>query len=350
MIRVCTGPAVVGDRTRRPADRPVRVPVFDGTEPANQQTIWSSATPAIGTVRPGIPFRVRIPDSSTGQLTARSTSSDLARLDLDRVDAAVGPLAVAGAHAGDRLDVHLRRIQPAAWGWSGVFREFGLLQGRFDDDLQLWKVGPRSARPVGGFVPHVQIPTRPMLGWVGVAPGSGRHPMIPPRRTGGNLDHRSVGVGATLSLPVETDLAMLSVGDPHAAQGDGEVCGTGIETAAEVELVVHVVRAAAPRHPFLHAPAPAGHPGPVTTALGVGPDLREAMVEALDGLLDLLEARGLERRAAYLLVSVAGELRITEAVDMPNYVVAASYPDRLVPRRTNVKRRRTTAPGRNEAR
>ena len=202
---------------------------------------------------------------------------------------------VEGARARDRLDVEVRAIRPAEWGWSGVFRDFGHLPHRFDDALQLWAVGPRSARPTRGFVPDVEIPLRPMLGWVGVAPCSGRHPMIPPRRTGGNLDHRSVGVGATLSLPVEVEGALLSVGDPHAAQGDGEVSGTGIETSADVELVVRLVRGGAPRQPFLWAPAPAGHEGPVTASLGVGPDLVAAAAEGLEGLLDLLEERGLER-------------------------------------------------------
>jgi acetamidase/formamidase len=318
-------------------------PAFDGRASRHLHATWSAANAPVAVVRPGVPFRLQLPDSSTGQLGPGSTTGDLANLDLDRVDAAVGPFWVVGARPGDRLDVHLRRIRPGPWGWSGVFRGFGLLRGQFEDALQLWRVGPRSASPVGGFVPPVEIPLRPMLGWVGVAPRTGRHPMIPPRRTGGNLDQRLVGEGSTLSLPIEVDGALLSFGDPHAAQGDGEVCGTGIETEAVVDAEVRLVPGAAPSQPFVRAVSPARTPGPLTASLGVGPDLRLAAIDALEGLLDLLERPGLERRAAYLLVSVAGELRIGEAVDLPSYVVSASYPDRLVPRGTVLKRRPPSA-------
>jgi acetamidase/formamidase len=310
---------------------------LDGTDAPVQQTRWRAGVPPVLRIRPGDRLRVKVPDSSSGQLSSSSSSADLGSIDPERIDAAVGPVEVRGARPGDRLDVRVRKIRTASWGWSGVFREFGLLRGRFEDELQLWSIGGGRATPSRGFLPPVRIPTRPMLGWVGVAPSEGTHPMIPPRRTGGNLDHRLVGVGSVLSLPVEVDGAMLSIGDPHAAQGDGEVSGTGIETSAEVELEVTVVRGAAPRSPFLTAPSPAGHSGPVLASLGVAPKLLDAAVEALEGLLDRLEERGIVRKAGYLLASVAGELRISEAVDMPNYVVSASYPERLFPRGTELK-------------
>jgi acetamidase/formamidase len=174
--------------------------------------------------------------------------------------------------------------------------------------------------------------------------------MIPPRRTGGNLDHRLLGVGSVLSLPVEVEGAMLSLGDPHAAQGDGEVSGTGIETSADVELELELLPGAAPRSPFLTAASPGGHPGPVLASLGVGPELLEAAVEALEGLLDRLEQRGVERKAGYLLASVAGELRVSEAVDMPNFVVSASFPERLVPQGTELKSASLSARRRSRSR
>jgi acetamidase/formamidase len=324
----------------------VRSVTIDGNDRSVQQTVWSSEPPPVASVRSGERIRVSLPDSSTGQLTDRATTADLGRVDYERIDAAVGPIEVKGARAGDRLDVEIRSIRTAGWGWSGVFRKFGMLQDRFDDELQLWSIGPHFATPRRGFLPAVRIPTRPMLGWVGVAPATGRLPMIPPRRTGGNLDHRLLGAGAVLSLPVEVDGALLSLGDPHAAQGDGEVSGTGIETSAEVELEVRLVHGAAPRAPYLTAPSPAGHPGPVVASLGVGPDLLASSVEALEGLLDQLETRGVTRKAGYLLASVAGELRISEAVDLPNYVVSASYPERLLPRGRDVKSARSSPPRR----
>ncbi|MFI5414426.1 MAG: acetamidase/formamidase family protein [Candidatus Lutacidiplasmatales archaeon] len=321
----------------------------NGCVPSVQQTTWSRDAAPVAQVRSGDRLRVQLPDSSTGQLGPRSASSDLGSIDLDRVDAATGPVEVVDARPGDRLDLHIRWIRPRPWGWSGVFRDFGLLRGRFDDELQHWRIGPSAATPVGGFVPPVRIPLRPMLGWVGLAPRSGPHPMIPPRRTGGNLDHRLVGAGSTLSLPVEVDGALLSLGDPHAAQGDGEVCGTGIEVPAEVELEVMLRPGAARAMPFLRASAPAGNPGPQIACLGVGPDLGEASVAALEGLLEEFDDRGVPAKAGYVLASVAGELRITEAVDMPNYVVSASYPERLVPAGRKVKRRGGSATRRRES-
>ncbi|MCI4324386.1 MAG: acetamidase/formamidase family protein [Thermoplasmata archaeon] len=316
---------------------------LDGTDPALQQTTWGADRSPILTLRPGGRVRVVVPDSSSGQLSERSTKRSLRALDFERVDAAVGPIEIVGARAGDRLDVAIRSIRTGHWGWSGVFRDFGLLQGQFEDDLQIWKIGSKEARPRGGFLPDVTIPTRPMLGWIGVAPSSGHHPMVPPRRTGGNLDHRFVGAGSVLSLPVEVDGALLSIGDPHAAQGDGEVSGTGIETTADVELEVRLVPRAAPRFPFVRAPSLPGTPGPVLASLGVGPELLPASVEALEGLLDLFEGRGISRKSGYLLASIAGELRISEAVDLPNYVVSASYPERLLPPTGDLKARRTSA-------
>jgi acetamidase/formamidase len=164
-----------------------------------------------------------------------------------------------------------------------------------------------------------------------VAPaGPGPHPVVPPRRVGGNLDTRDLVAGTTLWLPVEVEGALLSIGDTHAAQGDGEVCGTAIESAMDVVVTIDVEAGAAPDFPRFETSGPltrhvdaAGHL--VTT--GVGPDLMAGAKAAVRQMIDLLgRDRYLDPADAYMLCSVAADLRITEIVDAPNWVVACYLP------------------------
>jgi acetamidase/formamidase len=161
----------------------------------------------------------------------------------------------------------------------------------------------------------------------------GEFGMIPPRAFGGNMDNRLVTAGATLELPVFVEGAMLSVGDPHASQGDGEVCGTGIETSADVRLEVSVHRPARPlAFPRLRSvPAPP-LPGEHLVAMGIAPDLREAARLAVENMLDALADLGFDTKSAYALLSVAGDLRLSEVVDEPNYVVSMTLAASLAAR------------------
>lgn len=302
---------------------------LDGTDPAHLQFRWRAESDPVLTVDPGAVVEIAVPDSSTLQLTERSTREDLGRLDLDRVDAAVGPIAVRGAAPGDTLTVEILSLTPGTWGWSGIFRRFGLLKNRFDDDLVRWSIADGRARPVYGFLRPVSVPVRPMLGWIGVAPPSGELGMIPPRHFGGNLDNRLHGPGATAHLPVQRPGALLCVGDPHAAQGDGEVCGTGIETSAVARLRLGLRPGERLAQPRVFGPDRSA-PGPRWAAMGVGPDLYAAAKSAVENLLDLLTERGLRAEEAYLLASVAGDLRISEIVDEPNFVVSAVFPADLL--------------------
>ncbi len=312
----------------RPAGAGVPI-VLDGFAPANLHDRWTAERPPVLEVESGALVEVRIPDSSTFQLTERATRDDLARMDLSRVDAAVGPIAVRGARPGDTLAVSIRALTPGTWGWSGIFRNFGLLQGRVADDLVRWEILDGWARPTYGFLRPVEIPVRPMLGWVGVAPPEGELGMVPPQPFGGNLDNRLHGVGGTVLLPVQRPGALLSVGDPHAAQGDGEVSGTGIETSATALLHLEV-------RPGEHIPGPRFEgpertaSGPCVAASGVGPDLLTAAREAVENLLGLLADYGFRPEEAYLLASLAGNLRISEAVDAPNHVVSVVLPADLL--------------------
>ncbi|KAI0478984.1 hypothetical protein GGR56DRAFT_354649 [Xylariaceae sp. FL0804] len=289
--------------------------------------------------------------------------------------------------------VEFLSLEPAAdFGWTGVFPGFGLLSDDFDGDgdgddsagllladaarLRIWDLRgapergylvfrekkKKKADGDGGPVEEeeIRVPYRPFLGLVGVAPGEGEHSMIPPLATGGNIDTRWAGVGSTLYLPVQVPGALLSCGDGHAAQGDGEVCGTAIEMRTRARIRVTVEKAASASKPWVQSPwiltAPPG-PGPGQEGskgdgvgsgsggsggggsgsggsggrefmcLGIDSDIREATRKAVRGVVDWLSAeKRLSRIEAYMLASVAGHLRMCEVVDMPNYAIGCAVP------------------------
>jgi acetamidase/formamidase len=290
---------------------------------------WDPAIPPIATVPSGSTVTFDCLDASGGQLTASSTIDDLARLDFDRVDQVNGPIAVEGAEPGDSLQVELLDFRPADWGWTASIPGFGLLTDEFPDPAlritHLPAVGDRAE-----FLPGIRVPVIPFCGEVGVAPIDGPRSTIPPDAHGGNMDTRHLTAGATLFLPVFHGGARLSIGDGHAAQGDGEVCGTAIETPMQATLRLTVrkdLHVSAPE--FLTAPgAAADRPvGRRYATDGVGPDLLAAARDAVRRMIDWLgREHGLAPIDAYLLCSVAVDLRISEIVDMPNVIVTAHCP------------------------
>ncbi|MFL5679703.1 MAG: acetamidase/formamidase family protein [Chloroflexota bacterium] len=289
---------------------------------------WDPAIPAIETVESGAVVEFDLLDASGGQLTASSTVADLGRLDFDRVDQVNGPIAVVGAEPGDTLQVDLLEFEPADWGWTAVIPGFGLLADDFPDAaLHITRV---PAAATAEFLPGIHVPLAPFCGEVGVAPIDGPRSTIPPDAHGGNMDTRHLTAGATLFLPVFHEGARLSMGDGHAAQGDGEVCGTAIETPmrAVVRLTVRKdLHVSAPE--FITAPGAAADRavGRRYATDGVGPDLLGAARDATRRMIDWLgREHGLAAADAYMLCSVAVDLRISEIVDMPNFVVTAHCP------------------------
>lgn len=220
----------------------------------------------------------------------------------------VGPIAVRGAAPGMTLEVRIHALRPAPVGatWVGEVSEWLPRLGVAGYAFLPWHIDADAgiARTPAGTMVRV----RPFLGVMGVAPANaGVHPTRPPRRTGGNLDCRDVGVGSSLFLPIEVPGALFSFGDGHAAQGDGEVGGTAIECAMEqVELSLHLHTALA-----LAWPQATTATGRIT--FGCHVDLHEATAIALNSMLDLLMAeRGVERAEALALASVAVDLRVTQ--------------------------------------
>jgi acetamidase/formamidase len=229
------------------------------------------------------------------------------------------------------LKVTLLSFKPSGWGWTANIPGFGLLADEFKEPaLQLWQYDAASMAPAL-FGRHAKVPLKPFTGTIGVAPGEpGLHSIVPPRRVGGNMDVRDIAAGTELYLPVEVAGALFSVGDTHAAQGDGEVCGTAIESPMSVALQFDLIKQTPLAFPRFTTP------GPVTRHLdakgyevttGIGPDLMEAARAAVRGMVELLAAtRGLAPVEAYMLCSVCGDLRISEIVDQPNWTVSFYFP------------------------
>jgi acetamidase/formamidase len=288
---------------------------------------WDPAIPPIETVESGSIVEFDLLDASGGQLTATSTVEDLGRLDFERVDQVNGPIAVVGAEPGDTLQIELLEFEPADWGWTASIPGFGLLADQFADPyLRITRVPGLGGR--AEFLPGIRVPIVPFCGEIGVAPVTGPRSTIPPDLHGGNMDTRHLTAGSTLFLPVFHDGARLSMGDGHAAQGDGEVCGTAIETPmrALVRLTVRKdLHVTGPE--FMTSDLPATPAGRRYATDGVGPDLLGAARDAVRRMIDWLgREHGIAPVDAYLLTSVAIDLRISEIVDMPNYVVTAHCP------------------------
>lgn len=285
---------------------------------------WNRDRSALVEVAPGEELDLMLADCFDGQLGPGADAAAVAGLQLERANPLTGPVRIAGAQPGDAVGVELLDLEVGDVGFTTIIPGFGLLAEDFPDPhVVVSRIGSGEVE-VGGFA---RLDRWPFLGTVGLAPEAhGEQSVIPPRRVGGNLDCRDVRPGATLWLPVEVAGGLLSAGDPHAAQGDGEVCGTAVETTARVRLRVHLRRGQAPPTPRIELPserdAPAVPRGPRCLTTGVGPDLEAAARQATRAMIDELTARhGLAAPDAYVLCSVAGNLRIAEVVDAPNWVV-----------------------------
>lgn len=249
-----------------------------------------------------------------------------------------GPIAVAGARPGDVLQVDILRAEPRlpygsnfAGHWGQLYGDFGkervtifeldldamLGRARFAYD---WGFAPGTTRPGTIVAPDpatrepalagVVVGLRPHFGTIGVAPAApGRHSSIPPGDHGGNIDNWRIGTGGTMHYPVQVPGALLSVGDPHVSQGDGEVSGTALEASLNGLLRLTLRRDLDIRVPVLET---AGE----LLVHGFGDDLDEAMLAASRRTLHLLGSRyGLSRDDGYAFMSVAVDFTVTQVVD-----------------------------------
>ena len=289
---------------------------------------WDNSLPPALEIEPGdsVVFEVRRGDE--GLFDWDSTAADVLRWKF-KGHPLSGPVFVKGAQPGDALEIEILALEPGEQGFTMIAPGFGLLPDVFPGPyLKIWDLRDGST---ARFAPGIEVPIEPFCGVMGVAPAEpGEHTTMPPRRVGGNMDVKHLTVGTTLSLPVEVEGALFSVGDAHAAQGDGEVCVTAIETSMTATLCF-AVRA------DLRLPGPQFRTaGPLTrrtntggwyATTGIGPDLMAACREATLAMIAYLgRARDLAPADAYALCSVAMDLKISEVVDAPNWVVSAFLP------------------------
>ncbi|SEH17523.1 Acetamidase/formamidase [Natronorubrum sediminis] len=297
---------------------------------------WNNDLEPVATVEPGDVVRFECRDATNGQLGPGSTAADIATLNVEPIHPLTGPIAIEGARPGDVLEVELLELEHHGWGQTLVLPgelELGLLADEFPEPaLHVWELEDGVAR----FVDGIEVPIDPFPGVIGVAPAEdGAHSTFPPRSVGGNVDIKHLTAGSTLSLPVAVEDALFSIGDCHATQGDGEVCGTGIEAPMTVTCRFDIRSDSPIEQPRFETTGPftpTGRDEPMYGTTGVGDDLLAAARTAIRQQIDHMQAeRGLGRTEAYMLCSAAVDLKVSEVVNAPNWVVSAYLPEGIFP-------------------
>jgi formamidase len=350
-----------------------------GQDKSTGHNRWHPDVAPIAHCRSGDVIQMETRDAVDSQIGPDSTIKDVPHVDSSLVHPLTGPVYVEGAKPGDLLEVEILDIIPARFGYTLQQPGFGFLRDLFPEPfLVKWRLEDNWA--TSAEIPRFRVPAAPFMGTIGVAPGRdllktaaaresaalargefvfppseaqgavpdgivGKEGLRtgPPRENGGNLDVKEIARGARVQFPVFVEGALFSAGDAHFAQGDGEVCGQGIEMRATLvaRLVLHPGRAlrehvTGTRIISAAASRPTG-PCFITTGLSLADDgsnhsenatlaARRALVE----MIAYLEGEGFDRQQAYTICSVAVDLRISELVDIPNVVVSASLPLDLI--------------------
>jgi len=289
---------------------------------------WDQSLTPLVTVEPGDIVELETKEASSGQIVPGSSTDILSRLDFSVIHPLTGPVAIVGAEPGDLLEVEVLDIRVKEWGWTAVIPGFNLLADEFSDTyLKVWELRGDHAY----FKPGIRIPLEPFCGVMGVAPAEpGSLDTIPPRMNGGNIDIKQLVKGSKLFLPVLYPGALFSLGDTHAAQGDGEVCGTAIEGPMLVTVRFALHKGVS--LPELQYTTPgsatekANKKGYYVTT-GHSPDLFLAAQNATRHMIShLTKHYDMTRHEAFALCSVTVDLRVSEIVDAPNWLISAFLP------------------------
>jgi len=266
-------------------------------------TFGPDLTP-IATVRSGETVEFVCQDACGGQI--RTEKDTLDQLDMDRVNGATGPVRVIGSRPGDVIRVQIRGIRVAEWGFQSIVSGHGVLGDEVDRPRT--KVIPIEDG-IAVFSKRIRLPVRPHVGTIGVAPASKEWTTFYPGDHGGNLDTKEISKGNSVYLPVFQPGAQLAMGDIHALMSDGEVCVTGIEIAGTIRAQVDVLRGLRMNRPLVET-------SDSWMALASAPTLDEAAKLAThDGVQLLARGADLPWHEAYMLASIACDLRISQDVD-----------------------------------
>jgi len=321
-------------------------------------------------------------DSMDGQIKPTTTIADFPSLDAGAIHPLTGPVFVKGAEPGDMLEIEFTDIIPQPTAFSMIMPGLGFLRDVMDQPFVAhWKIADGWA--MSAEIPGVRIPGASFMGVSGVAPSpeklaewttreqrvidsgglafppdpAGAVPTgpcgltglrtVPPRENGGNFDVKQLTAGSKLFLPVYVPGALFSTGDGHFAQGDGEVCITAVEMGATAVVRFKIHKGLANRRKFVSPVF--SHPGYFTDPRFAAPErflgvmgmpinaagdiesenLTLACRNAVLNMMELLQERGFSREQAYVICSVAVDLRVSNVVDVPNYVVSALLPEAI---------------------
>ncbi len=277
-----------------------------------------------------IPYAIRVPDGSVveaftheatgGQLTINSTLNDLPNIDWDKIHTITGPVYVDGAEPGDVLAVDLLELEPGDWGWNSFSPDFGFLSDESDKSLfKTYKLDKENNQVK--FADGIVIPLKPFAGVMGVAPATEELlNTIPPRANGGNMDDPHLVAGVTVYFPVFVKGALFSIGDTHAVQGLGEVCGTAVECPMRIRYRLRVLKDKTIEEPQYES-------AEYYATTGFGTTIDEAAKKATRYMIaHITETYGLSWEDAYMLCSLIGDLKIAEVVDLPHMLVTMHIP------------------------
>lgn len=305
------------------------MPRLHHLDPKHIHFRWDNSLPPALTIESGDTVLFDLQENSAGQIAHTSSADTVAKLDRNKTYPLGGPIYVRDAQPGDALEVKILRLQPTNWGWTAILPGFGLLSDELPGPYLIhWDLtNKRTAKGIRGAA----VPMDPFCGVMGVAPDEpGSFHPTPPGKFGGNMDIRHLTSGTTVRFPIWVEGALFSCGDCHSAQGDGEVCGFGIETSMRVTLRFYLRRQLrlnssefVTRNGLTQRTDRRGYY--VTT--GIRPELMEGAREAVRRMIaHLTSVYGLSRLDAYVLCSVAVDLKISEVVDKPNWIVSAYLP------------------------
>ncbi len=350
-------------------------------EPHTGHNRWHPDIPPVVRCEPGDDVEIETRDAFDHQFTPDATEVEVGNVDLNLLHPLTGPVYVEGAEPGDLLVVDILEVIPDRFAYTAQVPRFGFLRDVFPDPyIVKWQIADGSA--TSPDVPGVRIPGAPFMGIMGVAPSpelvrkiavreqalfersgfvllpepAGAIPAdssiasealrtVPPRETGGNMDIKQTSAGARLFMPVWTEGALFSTGDSHFAQADCEVCGTAIEMDATLRARFDLRKGVAAERgirdiqferenyvvsPEIQAPQRLF----ATTGISVdregndhSEDLTVAARNALLNMIEALVARyGYTRQQAYAICSVAVDLKVSELVDVPNFMISAVLP------------------------
>ncbi|MDP2702566.1 MAG: acetamidase/formamidase family protein [Candidatus Rokubacteria bacterium] len=297
---------------------------------------WNNAIAPRLEIEPGDTVVFQTRDAADGFYSRASTHADVLNRGPFRGHPLTGPVRVRGAEPGDVLVVEILDVKPAAdFGWTAIRPGRGLLpESDFSKPfLQIWDLSDGAHARMDR---RVAVPIEAFPGVMGTALDEpGGHSTMPPRKNGGNMDIKQLTRGATLYLPVWMPGALFSVGDGHAAQGDGEVCVTAVEMRAQATLRFGLEKGRRLEEPQLRTTRPLAAGTNTASWFATtahGPDLFAAAQRAIRHMIDhLVRERGFSREEAYIVCSVAADLKISEIVDAPNWIVSAFMPESIFP-------------------